>query len=189
MFKVIKRFGECTVVRYEELNANYRVSEDIDGVIISGSEARIVDPSNRNMFKGTIDIIKKLKIPIFSICYGYQLLCWSFGASVASLDKPVKDRFEKVRIIEADEIFNGFEKGESIPLAEWHYDYVLKASLNQAGFVLLADSHSCEVEAVKHKHSPFYGVQFHPERGKIKNQSHSEGYKIIQNFYRNVVKR
>lgn len=186
LFKVIKRFSECAIVRYEELDAGYQVKE-MDAVIISGSEARIVYPSHRTKFKGAIDLIRQLEIPIFSICYGHQLLCWSFGANVASLKKPVKDRFERVRIIEADEIFDGFEK-ELIYLAEWHHDYVVRASLAQAGFVLLADSRSCEVEAVRHRHNPFYGVQFHPECVKIRGQSHLEGHKVIQNFYRNVVK-
>jgi GMP synthase (glutamine-hydrolysing) len=111
------------------------------------------------------------------------------GASVASRSEPVKDRFEKVRIIEVNEIFDGFRRGQLIPLAEWHYDYVTKRSLKQASCVLLADSYSCEVEAVKHENKPFYGVQFHPERVEIKGQSHLEGQKVIQNFYKNVVKR
>jgi GMP synthase-like glutamine amidotransferase len=141
------------------------------------------------MFKGTVSLIKNLNIPIFSICYGHQLLCWSLGARVASLSEPVMDRFEKVRVVEVDEIFAGFEKYQTIPLAQSHYDYVLRESLDRAGFVLLADSHSCEVEAVKHKHNPFYGVQFHPERIDIQGQTHMEGYKVLENFYRNVVKR
>jgi GMP synthase-like glutamine amidotransferase len=53
--------------------------------------------------------------------------------------------------------------------------------------ILLADSSSCEVEAVKHKRNPFYGVQFHPERINIKDESHPEGNMIIENFFRNVV--
>ena len=47
---------------------------------------------------------------------------------------------------------------------------------------LLADSLSCEVEAVKHKSEPFYGVQFHPERINVKSESHSEGHRVIENF-------
>jgi GMP synthase (glutamine-hydrolysing) len=76
-----------------------------------------------------------------------------------------------------------------IPLSESHYDYVLKESLDKAGMKLLADSASCEVEAVKHKSKPFYGVQFHPERTSVKSVSHQEGHRVIGNFYRNVVKR
>jgi GMP synthase-like glutamine amidotransferase len=187
--KAIKKFSECTIIQFGDLHAGYQVGKDIDAVVISGSEARIVNPSHRDMFAGTVNLIKHLNLPVFSICYGHQLVCWSLGARVASLHEPVKDRFEKVRIVEVDEIFADFEKNQTIPLAQWHYDYVLRESLDQPGLVLLADSYSCEVEAVKHKHNPFYGVQFHPERVNIKGQSHLEGYRVIENFYRNVVKR
>jgi len=108
---------------------------------------------------------------------------------VSSFAEPVKDRFEKVRILEVDEIFLGFKKHQTIPLAEWHYDYVLGERLRQVGLILLADSPSCEVEAVKHEYNPFYGVQFHPERVNIKGELHKEGYKVIENFYSNIVKR
>ena len=117
------------------------------------------------------------------------MLCWAFGAKVGSLPQPVFDQFEKVRVVDVDEIFAGFAKQGTIPLSESHYDYVLKESLDQAGMVLLADSPSCEVEAIKHKSNPIYGVQFHPERINVKGESHSEGYRVIDNFYRNVVKR
>jgi len=189
LLNAIKKFSDCTVIQFGDLDANYQVGKDIDAVILSGSKARIVNPSHRDMFKETVNLIKHLGLPIFGVCYGHQLLCWSLGAAVAYFAEPIKDRFEKVRIIEVDEIFVGFEKYQTIPLAQWHYDYVLKESLNQADLVLLADSPSCEVEAVKHKHKPFYGVQFHPERINIKDESHLEGYKVIENFYKNVIKR
>jgi len=189
LLKAIEKFSEFATIKFGDLHASYQVDKNIDAVVISGSEARIVNPSHRDMFKGTVSLIKHLDLPIFSICYGYQLLCWSLGASVASLAEPLIDRFEKVRIVEVDEIFAGFEKYQTVPLAQSHYDYVLRESLDQAGFILLADSSLCEVEAIKHKHNPFYGVQFHPELISIQDQRHLEGYKIIENFYRNVVKR
>jgi GMP synthase (glutamine-hydrolysing) len=189
LLEAVRKFSECTIVQFRDIDASYRPDKDIDAVVISGSAARIVNPSYREMFKETANLIKTCELPIFSICYGHQLLSWTMGAKVSSLAEPVIDRFEEVRIVEADEIFTGFKENQTISLAQSHYDYVLKESLNQAGFVLLADSPSCEVEAIKHKHKPFYGVQFHPERINIKSESHPEGHKVIENFYKNVVKR
>jgi GMP synthase-like glutamine amidotransferase len=189
LLKAIKKFSECFTVHFQEINDDYEVDENIDAVVISGSAARIVNSSHRKLFKGTVDLISRLNLPVFSICYGHQLLCWSLGAKVASLSEGVMHLFEKVRVVEVDEIFSGFEKGQKIPVAQSHYDYVLRESLDKAGLILLADSHSCEVEAIKHKNKPFYGVQFHPERINIKNKTHPEGYKVIENFYKNVVKR
>jgi GMP synthase (glutamine-hydrolysing) len=128
-------------------------------------------------------------LPILGICFGHQLLCWAFGAEVASLLQQVSSRFEDVKVIQSDEIFSCFKEGQTIALAENHCDYVLKDSLESAGFALLANSASCEVEAVKHKTKPFYGVQFHPERTTIENETHPEGHKVIEKFYTNIVKR
>jgi GMP synthase-like glutamine amidotransferase len=189
LFEAIRKYSECETVQFRDIDSSYQVGKDIDAIIISGSAARIVESSDRGMFEGTINLMKNCNLPIFSICYGHQLLCWTKGARVGSLAEPVMDRFEKIRIVEVDEIFTGFEECSSIPLAQSHYDYVLREGLNEAGLVLLADSPSCEVEAIKHNNNPFYGVQFHPERINIRGESHLEGHKIIENFYRNVVKR
>ena len=189
LLEAVRKFSDCTVIQFRDVDEGYHVEKDIDCVIISGSAARIVNPSDRHMFEGVVNLIKTCNLPILGICYGHQLLCWAFGAKVGSLPQPVFDQFEKVRVVDVDEIFAGFAKQDTIPLSESHYDYVLKESLDQAGMVLLADSASCEVEAVKHKSNPFYGVQFHPERINIKSESHPEGHRVIENFYKNVVKR
>jgi len=186
----ISKFSECKVILFREIDDEYQVDKQIDAVILSGSAARIVNASHRAMFEGTANLIRRFNQPMLGICFGHQLLCWALGATVGSLNQPV-ERFEKINVITGNELFMGFRQPI---LAENHNDYVLKESLGNVGFVLLADSPSCEVEAVKHKivkHKikPFYGVQFHPERLKVKDESHAEGHRIIENFYKNVVKK
>jgi GMP synthase-like glutamine amidotransferase len=189
LLSAVKKFSECEVANFGDIDYNYQIANDIDTVVVSGSAARIVNPANRAKFEAVEQLIKTCKLPIFAICYGHQLLCWTFGADVNSLPQQVPSRFEDIKVIRTAEIFAGFKEGQTVPLAENHYDYVLKDSLGNAGFELLADSASCEVEAVKHKTKPFYGVQFHPERITIKSETHPEGHRIIENFYANVVKR
>lgn len=170
------------VVAYHEVGNNFRIESNIDAVIISGSEARIVKIEDRVMFDGVSRLIGNANLPVLGICYGHQLMCLKFGAEVATLQEPAKDIFESVRLIGEDDIFRGFRAGASISLAEAHYDYVKKESLLKANLVLLADSASCQVEAVKHKDKPFYGVQFHPETITIGNERYEEGLQIIKNF-------
>jgi GMP synthase (glutamine-hydrolysing) len=189
LLDAVGKFSDCAVVHFRVVDEGYQINEDVEAVVISGSAARIVNPSDRALFKEVARLIKTCNLPMLGICFGHQLLCWTFGAKVGTLAQPVIGRFEKVRVADVDGIFAGFAQQQTIPLAESHYDYVLKESLDQAGMVLLADSSSCEVEAVKHKSKPFYGVQFHPERIKIESESHHEGHRVIENFYSNVVKR
>lgn len=189
LFMAISQFSECIVINFDDITQSYQITKDTDAVVISGSAARIVQASDRAKFEKVETLIKNCNTPLLGICFGHQLLCWAFGAEVGSLPKQVANRFEHVRVIQSNEIFAGFKKGQTIPLSENHYDYVLKDSLNSAGFTLLADSVSCEVEAVKHKTKPFYGVQFHPERITINDQTYPEGHRIIENFFTRVVKQ
>jgi GMP synthase (glutamine-hydrolysing) len=186
----IERFSECRSVKFREIDADYIVGKDIDAVILSGSKARIVDESQRNEFKHVTDLIKRLNLPLLGICYGHQLLCTTFGCEVEALAHPVTDKFEQVHIINDDDIFSGLKADQTGPFFfESHNDNVKRNSLNSAEFVLLADSRTCEVEAVRHKSKPFYGVQFHPERIKIESDIRPDGHKLIENFYKNTVKR
>ena len=188
LLDAFKKFSECRVVRFSDISPDFEIGKNIDAIVLSGSAARIVKLVDRDMFKETANLIKQTDLPLFSICYGHQLLCWSLGARVASHSAEIEG-FEAVRILDFDELFAGFEKDHTVPLAEHHHDYVTKESLQEANLVLLASSESCEVEAIKHQCKPFYGVQFHPERIKINDEIHQEGLNIIDNFYKNVVKR
>lgn len=189
LLTAIGKYCECTTVRFRDVHAGYEVEKDIDAIVLSGSKARIVNTFHRDMFKETIDLINRLHRPTLGICFGYQLICWSLGCEVSALAEPVIDRFEGVRIVEVDDIFAGFEKNQILSLVQSHYDFVRKGSLDLAGLVLLADSQSCEVEAVKHRHDLFYGVQFHPERINVKGHTSLAGHKVLENFFRNVVRR
>jgi GMP synthase-like glutamine amidotransferase len=185
----LSKFTVCRVIPYTSIDANYQMPLDIAAVVVSGSESRITNPQDKAKYDDVAKFIQTCKVPLLGICFGHQLLCSTFGAKTAALKQSVIDRFEQVRIIQTGDILARFRMGQTIPLAEYHNDYVQKEGLEAAGFNLLADSASCEVEAVKHKSRLFFGVQFHPERTTIGSEMHPEGHKILDNFYCNNVKR
>jgi GMP synthase-like glutamine amidotransferase len=186
--RVLEKHSQVIIGPYGEIGNGYQTT-DFDAVVLSGSEARIVKAQNRALYRGVLELIKNCELPLMGICYGHQLLCSAFGAKTGTLPQSVINRFEQVRLIQTCELFTGFKESQTIVLAQYHNDYVQKDGLDEAGFELLADSSSCEVEAVKHKTKPFYGCQFHPERATIKGETHPEGHAIIESFYRNIVKR
>ena len=185
--RAIEEFSQYTVVGFRDVSSDFRVANDVDTVIVSGSFARIVKLDDREMFKEIVRLISIVDRPLLGICFGHQLISWSLGAEADSLATPV-EKFEEISPLRDDEIFDGFEENQSIPLAERHNDYITEKSLQKAGLILLANSSSCQVEAVKHQKKTFYGVQFHPERTQIKDEIHLEGLKIIENFYKRIVK-
>jgi GMP synthase-like glutamine amidotransferase len=188
LFDALNKFTVCKTVPYTKIQQGYQIGEDIAAVVVSGSESRITKTDSAK-FDGVTELIRACKVPLLGICFGHQLLCSAFGAKTGTLPQPVIDRFEQVNVIQTGDILSRFRKGQTVLLAEYHNDYVLKGSLDSAGFNLLADSPSCEVEAVKHKTKNLFGVQFHPERIAIGNETHPEGHKILENFYCNNVKR
>jgi GMP synthase-like glutamine amidotransferase len=143
--KILGRYSVCSAVEYGNIKTDYRVGGNVDAVVISGSDARIVKASDRAKYEGVLDLIRACQVPLLGICFGHQLLCYALGAHVGSLLQPVINRFEAVRLIQTGGIFADFEEGQTVPLAEYHKDYVLKDSLNGTGFTLLADSPTCEV--------------------------------------------
>jgi GMP synthase-like glutamine amidotransferase len=189
LYDALSKYSVCKAVPYTKISRGFQLGEDIAAVVISGSEARITKPEDKAKFVGVIGFIKNCKVPLLGVCFGHQLLCEAFGAKTAILIQPVLDRFEQVTIIQTGDILSRFRKGQMVPFAQWHNDYVVKSSLEEAGFNLLADSATCEVEAVKYKSKLFFGVQFHPERITIDNEIHPEGHMVFDNFYANNVKR
>jgi GMP synthase-like glutamine amidotransferase len=185
---VLNNYTNCIVVNYADIQLGYPL-EGFQAVVLSGSEARIVNAQDRAKYEGVLRLIETCNVPILGICFGHQLLCSAFGAKTGTLPQPVIDRFEAVNVVQTGELFARFNGDQKVILAEYHNDYVLKESLNDAGFNLLADSPSCEVEAVKHITNLYYGVQFHPERITIQNETHQEGHRVIENFFVHVVKR
>ena len=185
----IRPFTECYIVRYESVLQDYEPNKSIDAIVISGSGYRSVDPKDREKFRGVMGLIKRFDKPILGVCFAHQLIGYAYGAKLSTMEKPVYDKFEQIRIIETDELFEGYKSQDQIPLVEYHNDYVMKQGLSTAGFILLADSQSCEVEAMKHCLKPLYGIQFHAERYKIGREEHKEGLKILENFYKIVAKK
>lgn len=185
-FKVaeaIVNFSDYEVLRYnEDFETLTKAVADVDAIILTGSEARIVKKEHVKMFENIIKLVKNCTTPMLGICFGHQLICLSFGAEVTSLKAPIKNKFEKVKILKLDELFKSFKEGKFLWLAESHNDYVKRNSLEKVNLEVLAESRSCEVEAVKHRKKPFYGIQFHAEKIIIRSEIHSEGLKILKNF-------
>jgi gamma-glutamyl-gamma-aminobutyrate hydrolase PuuD len=88
--------------------------------------------------------------------------------------------FQTVRIVESNEIFSSWSKRDQIIVTQSHKDYLTNLP---NGFVRLAESEFCKIEAIKHKKRPIYGVQAHIERTSEEN---SDGLQILRNFILNA---
>ncbi len=137
-------------------------------------------PSSVNSGKNGVseEIVKqigtgKIDIPLLGICFGHQLIAYALGGKVEK-GKSADYGIAKITVDEQDELLNGVPK----EISAWvsHFDEVKKMP---DGFVSLAHSDTCEVEAMRHKKRKIFGVQFHPE---VWHTEHGE--KILENFLR-----
>lgn len=140
------------------------------GLILSGGPSSVYDGGAPQIDPD----LYKLGVPILGVCYGMQLTCRLFGATV---ERASAREYGAAEITVTDE-------GEKSPL----FDDMSKRSQawmshgDQAtelgdGFVVLASTPTCPNAAVMHKSIPFYGVQFHPEVTHT-----TEGSRLLSNF-------
>jgi len=141
------------------------LEKEPDGLILSGGPS-LERAGNCSVY------IKELDLPILGICLGHQVMAKAFGGKVKTGASGGYAAVE-IEILEEDDILKGI--GPKTNVWASHADEV---STLPPGFTRLARSRICEIEAMKHKSKPLYGVQWHPE------VSHTErGDELLMNFF------
>lgn len=146
--------------------------EGVSRMILSGGPSSVYsDPPNLSSMICEKIRDGALRMPLLGICYGHQMIAHAWGAKVekgASAEYGMCD----IDVDDADVLFKGVPKR----FRAWvsHFD---QAKEVPAGFVRLAHSDTCALEAMKHGKLPVYGVQFHPEVWHTEN-----GETILKNF-------
>jgi len=166
--------GACTeyeVVSDIELAPGFDLT-GFGAVVLTGSPNLI---SKNEYLPKYLHFLRELKLPTLGICYGHQMLAHALGAPVFDGGKFIEGNYP-VRILVGEPLFH--DLGSEIIAMESHREHVRLDDLDRAGFELLANSVTCEVEAIRHIERPLFGVQFHIERsGEI-------GRAIMANFCR-----
>ena len=141
------------------------LSREPDGLILSGGPT-LERAGNCSVY------VKELNLPILGICLGHQVMAKTYGGKVRTGTAGGYAAVE-IEILEEDDILKGL--GPKTNVWASHADEV---SSLPPDFIRLARSRICEIEAMKHKTKPLYGVQWHPE------VSHTErGNDLLRNFF------
>ncbi len=150
------------------------LAKEPDGLILSGGPT-LERAGNCSVY------VKELDLPILGICLGHQVMAKTYGGGVRTGATGGYAAIE-IEILDEDDILKGL--GPKTNVWASHADEV---GILPPDFIRLARSRICEIEAMKHKTKPLYGVQWHPE------VSHTErGNDLLRNFfevclnYRNV---
>lgn len=157
------------------------------GVIIAGSTAGVYE--DRNWIDKEEEFIRHLadkNIPTLGVCFGHQIINSAFGGKVK------RGKKRHARLVKAnfkqDPLFN--EVKEVVPVL--HNDFVISEGDNME---VIANADYYPIFATRHKESPIWTVQFHPEftprvkklgKGWKENKlsfKSSNAFKILKNFY------
>lgn len=179
----LKRIGKSDTYEWPFFRiGKKKLPHNLEAIILSGSEAHLQDEADLDLYNAEIELVRKTDLPVLGICFGHQLIGKAFDSKIQSFQKFIKN-FPKIRILEPDAIFSSWKAGQEIQVAQHHKDYM---SNLPSEFVCLAESETHNIEAMKHKSKPIYGVQAHIERA---TDEHPAGSLILKNFMLKVVEK
>ncbi len=112
--------------------------------------------------------------PVLGICAGMQLQMMFAGGTIAQRERPAVG-YATIDVLDQDGLLGGL--GLAADVYEHHAFNVLAAP---EGFVVLARSGDCAVEAIAAPERRWWGTQFHPERF---DERHPAGAQVLRNFF------
>lgn len=158
---IVKKNDEITLQKVKELNP--------DKILISPG------PKHPEDSKISLEIIKDLgtEIPILGVCLGHQVIASAFGGYVIKSKNPVHGKVSNI-YHDGKTIFKNIpQKFEAM---RYHSLIADKKTLPDE-LEISANTLDDIIMAIRHKHFPVEGIQFHPE--SILTQF---GSKIISNW-------
>ncbi len=144
---------------------------DSDALILSGGPSSVTT----DQFYNIPAQIKKAGRPMLGVCLGHQLIAHTLGGKVVK-GKSAEYGISKIEVDRQGVILDGLPKAFNAWVS--HFDEVVKMP---GGFVALAHSETCGIEAMENAKKKIFSVQFHPE---VWHTEHGE--RILGNFLRQV---
>jgi anthranilate synthase component II len=127
----------------------------------------------------SVEVIARLgdRVPILGVCLGHQAIGAAFGARIVRASRPMHGKVSRIR-----HDGTGLFEGLPAPLAVARYhSLVIEPETLPADLEVVATTDDpaapLEIQAVRHRTHPVWGVQFHPE--SIASEG---GERLLRNF-------
>ena len=120
---------------------------------------RVVSNESPELEQAVLDRLPRFT-PVLGVCLGHQILGVRFGARLEHLSRPLHGAREFIRRTEQCPLLEGLP--EQFPAALYH-SWRLAAFPWPAELIVTARDSGKNVQAIRHRHLPLYGIQFHPE--------------------------
>ena len=144
------------------------------GVILSGGPSSVNDENAPELNEDLFD----WEVPVLGICYGLQIL--AHQEIPGSVEKAERREFGRSELIVDDsrDLLKKIPQESVVWMS--HADHINKLP---GSYEIIAHTDNAKVAAVRHKHKPVFGVQFHPE---VVHTVY--GAQILENFVYSICK-
>ncbi|MFS6536784.1 aminodeoxychorismate/anthranilate synthase component II [Idiomarina loihiensis] len=148
-------------------------------------QALVISPGPRTPNESGISLAAiehfQTKLPILGVCLGHQALAQVFGANVVRAEKVMHGKTSVIKH-SGEGLFR--QLNNPLEVTRYHSLVVSPESLS-TDFVIDADTETekgqREIMAIRHRHLPLFGVQFHPESVMT-----AQGHNLLANFLRYI---
>jgi anthranilate synthase component 2 len=109
-----------------------------------------------------LEVVRALagRVPILGVCLGHQAICQAWGAPIVAARAICHGKQSPISIVADDPVLAGLP---SPFLAGRYHSLAADPAGLPADLVVTALADDQEIQAVRHRHLPLHGVQFHPE--------------------------
>lgn len=127
----------------------------------------------------SVEVIRRLgaTTPILGVCLGHQSIGAAYGGEVVRAGRVMHGKTSPIRH-EGEDLFRGVPS--PLRVARYH-SLVIEPSTLPPELRVLATTdepgHESEIQAVRHREHPVWGVQFHPE-----SIASEHGHQLLRNF-------
>jgi anthranilate synthase component 2 len=179
-YNLYQYFGELgedlKVIRNDQLTIEDIKEMNPEAIVLSPGPGR---PEHAGICVETIRHFYKQK-PILGICLGHQAIGFAFGAAIVRAENIMHGKTSRMQH-EAKGLFANLP--QPLEVMRYHSLVIARDSLPEDLIVLGTTTDDNEIMAIKHRHYPTYGMQFHPESvGTI------HGKKMLANFLTEIRK-
>lgn len=176
-FNLVQYLGELgaelRVHRNDELSTDGIRELAPDGIVISPG------PCTPNEAGVSVNVIRELgpSTPILGVCLGHQAIGAAYGASVVRADRLMHGKTSPITH-NGQGIFAGLPS--PLTVARYHSLVIEPGSMPEELEVIATTDepgYEDEIQAIKHREHPVWGVQFHPE-----SIASERGHDLLRNF-------
>jgi GMP synthase (glutamine-hydrolysing) len=169
----VRELGIYSEVISHKLSLAEILAKKPQAIILSGGPSSVYTPGAPQVDKQ----IFEQDLPIFGICYGFQLMAQSLGGEVSKTGESEYGA-TTLNIETKSRLFENFAPHQEVWMS--HGDAATKVPPD---FIVTATSDGAPIAAFESTHLPLAGVQFHPEVLHTEN-----GQKVLANFLVKIAK-